>query len=329
MLRFLLLCSFVFLACTCGRGQHIDPTYNHVIAAGGLNLRAQPNTKAAVIAAIPFGGQVNIFDRCDYGRDTVGYLKDYYRVHDHGTENTEYQDQAITGNWLRVTYGQDTGFVFSAYLWYDFMSQRDETVPEPDYIMISPGGGCGGVIYDPHAYHYYGVYETDHDKLALRAIDISFLAVIEDFEALLITTDHPRDLRFILGSKRKLKTSSFSSNYLDQNARLFPLQHQHEDTITGITIAGISFDTLQPYGYPVATNLRLNSGGLKQVIALPSQPSEVFISGMGDFDGDGKTDYLLFYPSEQASSLNLYLSTAAGPGEIVRLAASEWFSCCC
>jgi hypothetical protein len=329
MLRLLFLCSFIFLVGTCGRAQNINPTYNHVIAAGGLNLRVQPNTRASVIAAIPFGDQVNVFDHCDYGRDTVGYLQDYYRVHDHGTETTQYQDQAITGNWLRVTYGKDTGFVFSAYLWYDFMLQHDDTAPEPDYIMISPGGGCGGVIYDPHAYHYYGVYEPDHGKMSLRAINISFLAVVDDFEALLITTNQPRDLRFILGSKKKLKTSSFSADYLDREARLFPLQHQGEDTIMGITIPGISFDTLQPYGYPVATNLRLNIGGQQQVIPLATQPSEVFVSGLGDFDGDGHTDYLFFYPSDQASYLNLYLSTAAGPGEIVRLAASEWFGCCC
>ncbi|MCX8211818.1 MAG: hypothetical protein OTI34_12265 [Lewinella sp.] len=211
------------------------------------------------------------------------------------------------------------------------MTQQDDTAPEPDYIMIFPGSGSGGGggIYDPHAYHYYGVYETDHGKMSLRAIDISFLAVVADFEALLITTDQPRDLRFILGSKKKLKTSSFSANYIDRYARLFPLQHPEEDTITGITIPGISFDTLQPYGYPVVTNLRLNICDQQQVIPLPTQPFEVFVFGMGDFDGDGQTDYLFFYPSDQVSSLNLYLSTAAGPGEIVRLAASEWFSCCC
>ena len=329
MLRFFFLSSFVLLVCTCVRAQHVEPSYNHVIAAGGLNLRAKPNTRGKVITVIPFGDEVNVFDRCDYGRDTVGHLKDYYRVHDHGTETTDYQDQAIMGNWLRVTYGKDTGFVFSAYLWYDFSFQRDETVPEPDYIMISPGGSCGGVVYDPYAYHYYGVYEADHGKTSLRAINISFLAVVDDFEGLLITTDQPRDLRFILGSKQKLKTSTFSANYLDEEARLFPLQYRGEDAITGVSIPGISFDTLQPYQYPVATNIRLNIGDRQQIIPLETQPSEVFTSGVGDFDGDGQTDYLLFLLSDQASTLNLFLSSAAGPGEIVRLAATEWFSCCC
>ena len=329
MLRLLQLCSFVLLLCTCVSAQNVDPSYNHVIAAGGLNLRAQPNTAASVIAAIPFGDQVNVFDPCDYGRDTLGYLKDYYRVHDHGSESDRYEDQVITGNWLRVAYGPDTGFVFSAYLWYDFTSYRDPSVPETDYVMISPGGGCGGDVYDPHAYHYYGVYQADHGQSELRAIDISFLAVVDEFEALLITTDHPRNLRFIIGSKRKLKPSTFTADYLDHPARLFPLQFPKEDSITGVTVPGISLDTIHANGNEMAAAVRFTQGTQQQTIPLDYPRYEISLAGRGDFDGDGKTDYLLLLHSEQTAFLNLYLSSAAEAGELVRLAAWEGFSCCC
>lgn len=328
MLRPLLLCSLALFFCTRALAQNIDPRYNHVIAAGGLNLRAQPSTSGAVITAIPFGAQVNIFDYCDYGIDTIGYLQDYYSVHDHATETEEYRDQAIVGRWARVAYGTDTGYVFNAYLWYNF-SYAEPSAQDSDYVIITPNGGCGGEVHDPFAYHYYGVYASEAGSTDLRPINISYLAVVDDLEALLITTGQPRDLRFIIGSKRELPPTASAAAHFQHPVHLFAVDPDTKDTLTNGAFPELTFDTIHYYDYPQAATLRHTRGDQTQVLNLNVRYYEIFLEGYGDFDGDGFRDYLLGCTSEKQYVTELYLSSAAGPGELLRVVAAEWLSCCC
>lgn len=337
MLRLLL---FILLNTSILSAQYVPLGEQCVIATSGLNLRADANTSGKVIASIPFGGSVFVFDPCDYGVDTIGRLKDYYRVHDHLDSSTTYADHHITGTWFRVAVGSDTGFVFNAYLGYCFdeeapvyrYTDSGETIPE-DYLLIYPGGGCGGEVYSPNVYNFYGVYASINDQNALRAIDISYLMVTDDLEALLITTDDNRGLRFIIASKDKLKPHKFSGEYFNAPARVHANpaahDHDHDDHLDIPLPSSITYDTAHTYGYPLIQTVTLDKEGITQLLTTQAYATEIQLNGVGDIDGDGRPDYVIGYSGEKESRVTLYLSSLAEAGEVVKEACNAWFSCCC
>ena len=96
MLRFLPL--LLLLLTTTLKAQYTIVGQQAVIATSGLNLRAAAHANSPVIVSIPFGDQVNVFDRCVYSIDTIGQLQDYYRMHDHLEDSLVYGDQPISGS---------------------------------------------------------------------------------------------------------------------------------------------------------------------------------------------------------------------------------------
>lgn len=337
MLRLLLL---VLLTTSTLTAQYISLGEQCVIATSGLNLRAAANTSGTVIASLPFGGSVKLFDPCDYGVDTIGELKDYYRVHDHLDSTASYADHKITGTWVRVAVGTDTGFVFNAYLGHCFdpdapayrYADNGEMIPE-DYLLIYPGGGCGGEIYSPNVYNFYGVYSETNTQNSLRAIDVSFLMVTDDLEALLITTDDNRGLQFIIASKDKLKPHAFSGTFFNAPAiaHADPDAHDHyHDGHLDIPLPeSITYDTTHAYGYPLIQKVSLAKGGITQLLTTQAFATEIQLNGVGDIDGDGETDYVIGFSGEKESRITLYLSSLAASGEAVKEASNAWFSCCC
>jgi len=338
MLRAFLILLLISAALS---AQNVYPGPYAVIATGGLNLREAANSNAPIVATIPFGGRVTVFDPCLYNRDTIGQLKDYYRLHDHLQDSVAFADHVITGNWCRVTYGQDTGFVFDAYLSDTFdptepafgYDQNGKRIPQ-DQVLIYPGGGCGGVVYSPSVYQFYGVYSEGANVNSLRAIDVSYLQVYDGLTYLLITTEENRNLRFIIASRQPLPPHTFSGDYFDEPAiaHADPAAfHDHgpADHIDRPLPAAITFDTTHRYGSPLIHQLKITQGGKSQVLAANEYALGIQLEGQGDMDGDGKMDYLIGYEGGNESRVTLYLSSRAGVGEMVGVAASAWFSCCC
>ncbi|MEL7163144.1 MAG: hypothetical protein AAFN92_20460, partial [Bacteroidota bacterium] len=293
-------------------------------------------------ATIPFGDRVRVFDPCNYSRDTIGQLKDYYRLHDHLSDSVAYTDHYITGRWCRVAYGQDTGFVFNVYLsdlTFDatepiFSYDNTGATTALDLLLIYPGAGCGGQIYSPSVYQFYGVYDLGDHRNELRAIEISYLGITDDLPGTLITTEDNRGLRFIIASRHPLQPHTFTGDYFEQPAFVHANpahEHNHEEHghVDRPLPAAITYDTSHHYGYPLINQVVLAVGSNRQVLEGKAFAYEIQLRGHGDIDGDGHPDYLIYYAEDMSSHVTLYLSSHAGQGELVGRATTAWFSCCC
>ncbi|MEM6770673.1 MAG: hypothetical protein AAF597_08830, partial [Bacteroidota bacterium] len=193
------------------------------------------------------------------------------------------------------------------------------------------GGDCGGMVYSPDVYTFYGVYNLGNGQNRLREIAVSYLQITDDFEATLITTDEHRGLRFIIGSKRSLKPHTFTGNYFDQPAigHANPgAEHEHEHDHPELP-AAITLDTTHQYGEPLIHQISLTQQRVTQTLLNDGYAYACQLDGTGDIDGDGRPDYLISLVGGQESQTRLYLSSARQAGQLVGKVATAWFSCCC
>lgn len=73
-------------------------------AKSGLNLRNQPNTQGAKITKVPFKGVLTVVDSIK----GISYLDTLTKDKNHPL--------LIKGNWIKVAYKNDTGYVFDGYI---------------------------------------------------------------------------------------------------------------------------------------------------------------------------------------------------------------------
>ncbi|NJC27954.1 SH3 domain-containing protein [Neolewinella antarctica] len=315
MLRYLLI---TLLFTTTLSAQNINPDRNTVVATKGLLLRAQPSANGTIVTGIPFGETVDVFDPCDYGYLTAGNLRDYHRF-DHGNGRLEYHDQTISGQWLRVRYGRDTGYVFDAYLAERFTTPTllddDANEIEPSLVMLEPGQDISASVYRPGDYHFYGVYETSPGRMALREVEINYFVASDELrDALFVSAKPARDLSFVVGSKTPLKPHTFSGRNFNAYSLIYTSYEGPERAkfgpSPGITVGEPGVDTF--------------AEGPEIFVATPGGPvalrpdnsfaEEVFYAGAGDVDGDGVQDYRLIYSSERSWRPVLFLSSFGWKG---------------
>lgn len=345
MLRFffiLLLCKATLSA------QAVDPTLHTVIATSGINLRAAASTSAEVLTAIPFGERVNVFDLCEYSRDTIGKMSDYYRMHGHLQDAAS--EAVVEGSWIQVTYGADTGFVFNAYLWHDFgiTELYNYNTGQPlDYDLIYPGAGCGAILYDPNALNFYGVYGAAETDLAVRRIEISYRTYDGDFgTSLLLTTEDSQHLRFIIVSRKALPAHEFAGSYFDVPAHYHihadiyaqDEEHEHRSLPDFIRLDTMhthyhqkqnygNRDTIIVHTRAYISEASLEMRGTKYTLFDRGIYYNFSLEGKGDLNGDGYPDYLIGLSSEMTSYVRLYFSTP--DGKSIKMVAETAFSCCC
>lgn len=80
------------------------------IASTGLNLRTEPKLSSETILKIPYFDEVQVVDENSFGSDTLNLKKN---------ENGELVSKIgnnIIGDWVKVKYENQVGYVFSAYI---------------------------------------------------------------------------------------------------------------------------------------------------------------------------------------------------------------------
>ena len=268
-----------------------NPNHNKVIAANGLNMRSKPNTKSTKLVNIPYGEKVHIIHKDHYGMDTVYTIK------------TETQEHAVYGYWQKVQYKEYSGYVHSAFLTYS-QHNWDKAVPNinEDYVLLMPGYHCASPIYNANEYFWYGFYQEqvgygeEAKKPYRKMIEVEFINVPDEYSGMGTIVKEDKDLRFIIGTKKILNEGHLENilerqffNYIDQeNIEL-------DSTIAAEGKLSIVKNEEPIHGYFDTEFFYLTEGKTTQLLNPMSQKYRIkmrqsFIQG--DFDGDGKPDYI-------------------------------------
>ncbi|OAV43577.1 SH3 domain-containing protein [Lewinella sp. 4G2] len=293
--------------------QNVNPDRNTVVATNGLLLRTAPYSGSEVITGVPFGETVDVFDPCDYGQMTATTIRNYYRYDEPG-KRAEYFPQDVSGQWVRVKYGRDTGFVFDAYLTEYFtpptVFDDDANEVEPELVLLTPGEDNHGAIYHPGKYNFYGVYDAGPGLLALRKAEVGYFTAALDFEAALLISARPaRDLLFIVGSKAPLRPHTFKAEGFTKHSLIYS-GYDGPDAPEVVSAPGLQLETpgVDTYAEGPSFSVVTDGGEIPLVPPFPYADA-VEYTGSGDIDGDGAPDYRLRYVTGEASRTVVFLSS--------------------
>lgn len=277
-----------------------------VVAVNGLNLRESPSLKSKVIASIPFLGKVQLLSESESFKDTVGTVcfLDY---------NKYTYKQYILGDWVKVQYQKQEGYVFNAYLMEEYSEELLHNV-DSQYALSFPGTNCYDNVHRNEDIRWKGVYK-DGDMYEIRDVQLEYFMSMLDMDPHYgVTTQSNDSLLFMLGAVGK----KFKNGIIEGNFRGYEMGFDlSKDSLTSESL------TLQPMEDVVY--ITITEGDQQQKVKLHSS---VFVQWKGDLDGDGKNDYI-FTIGEESRSTNLYLSSEAEEGQLVKLVASYYSGDCC
>ncbi len=327
-MKAIFICLFLlFLPLTAQlQTREIDLERNVVISTNGINLREFPNRGSKVLTAIPFGERVVILNEKSFGTETIGHYVDF----DYGYAISGYEREnkiAIKGDWIKVSYKGQRGFVFSGYLGYKSDSNnKNNTDFNREVVLLYQTTSCYTNIYPPQSYNWYGVY---HKKniYEIRPITISYY--YDDYTEpgltpFVTSTSDNRDLAFIIGSKTKMKEGRIDGTNFPGQERYF-----RDETRTNHKLLNeLSMERVESSGGQYLPYLKLKSGNKRQILNIDDDSPLQSIVWMGDLDQDGKRDYIIYYGDEE-SMMVLYLSSHAKAGQIVKPVAVYYSGYCC
>lgn len=172
-----------------------------VLAINGINLRKNPKKNGSIIKALPFGTVVEKVDYSSFFPDTINQ---------------------VIGNWIKVTFQTDTGYVFSPYIYSQIKVNLLEN--ENEILMLKEGLPGYNLNYDPRL-NYYGFYK-DSDNFYIEKIKVSIilskidgmshfsgLDCLEDFPNILVKTNKSKTSIFIFGVKDSLCTGMVNTSF--------------------------------------------------------------------------------------------------------------------
>lgn len=310
----------ILFLCTCGRAQSnwqgltINKNRNTVIATGGLNLRSEPGTGSKVIARLPFGTRVTILETKLYAPDEINRFKEYLQPN----------------GWARVEAGQHTGYVFDAYLYYGMPNPRaatNDTLPKgmnTKYQLITNAGSADG-RYDPFAYSWRGIYPRS-TGITVNTVKPTFRYFPGEVEESLdMIADGEAQPYFFIGTQKPWPTT-VRSGYLITN------DNTSDDRALASAAACASFGITvapgRPNSWASSVILTLEDGKQNQILNPGGRAgSALYLEAAGDFDGDGKTDFIISFNADgwdYTIIYTLFLSSEARPGELVRPVAMQY-----
>ena len=299
---------------------YIDHRPKIVFAQNGLNIRSKPNLNSEKIGKIPYGEKVQVIHKDHYG---------YQLLNNVITENlSKYQ---IDGVWLKIKYKKLKGYVLSTFLYPDY-GFSDQV--EPDYVILSHGLSCSYNIHNINSYNWYGLYVDDNNKSALKSISLEFYNVLDNMTNMITLVQQDKDLQYVIGSKRKLPlfkdvmlepfdSYSWRQDYID-----YPCDTTF--VLSSEIIAEYSVEHKKNYAYGDFKFYKKTPTGWQSLYPNDDKEFTLWSSILyeGDFDSDGKMDYIVTI-GEKSVDLILYLSSAAEKDEAVKHVASAGYGPCC
>lgn len=303
-------------------GSPIDKNQNLVISTNGLSIRSRPTLKSKKLGVVPFGKKVIIENDKSYGWDTIGLYKSIW-----GKSYDSENDYPITGHWVKAKYGNISGYMFSAYLYYETNGSYSD---EPEYLknlnkdfaILFPGLNCYSNINFSSKMKWYGVYQED-GIYHLKKTSVSFFRAYSELLDFGISTNDNKSLLFIIGSEKPLNEKILEGLYWKRFGDSF-YQYTDQD-FQALLKYGIQVDPAK-YGFSITLKsleksqlLNPNDAGISHAIA---------IQWVGDLDDDGKLDFILHYGEKNGQTI-LYLSSEANKNEIVKPVAAYFSGYCC
>lgn len=291
-----------------------------VIAPNGLRLRKAPGLETPVLAGIPFGDTLVLLSAESFGFEVLSLARDYgYHEYSYKDSIIHGQgDMPISGNWRLVEWHGLKGYVLDAYLAaYPCRNIRNCTTlrrerheMDRQVVLMHRGMEMQSLCFNPTCYHWYGVYAQE-GQAEIKAISIEFIAAVSEYYGDLVqclTKEH-KDLLYIIGSLNELSPRRFRATQFEMRywwtEDSTPIVSWEEDTYSW-TLAPPK-DGKHPRSLTVRRKdmpapKRLWFG---KYMDVPYRPEFV-----GDIDGDGKEDYVVYSNTEfDASVWVLYLSS--------------------
>ena len=288
-----------------------------VLARSGLKLREKPSFEAKTLALMPFLQKVKLLE--------------LPRFNEAGDLPATYTGDSIPGVWLKVRYGEKTGYAFSAWLGSTLVKMT-----EPYYLLSAQGSWCSDDSYISGQYRYYGIFRDRDGSCLRREIKPEFWVLWTGMVGpgayckLKVRGEQPL---FVLASRKVLPegpvTSTGRQGYLPGNnmGELSVLANVPES----------------PWEYAIRYVYGENDALLPQAIAKNRQSglnyrigdaddwyeTPQYLFWEADADGDGALDFILTVQREITSTLQLFLGGAAIPGNTIRAASEYTFSGCC
>lgn len=289
-----------------------------VIATGGLNMRSAPNAKASRVTAVPFGAQVSILEDSASGVLNIG---------------------KVEGCWQKVSYKQQSGYMFSPYLSREYFP-IDKNTPVHLYTQ---GAGCqNNMRYNPR-YSYRAVVREDDGSYQLKEVKLSFHVVpntiAEGAEVLIYEVEGAEQPLLVIGrakwAQEPGKITGFGRHdeicYLG-NPDFEKREEAHTTTVPGVQGYSLYYayeeeENGREYRVPYLV-LKHGPSGTEQRIG--GQGTENYCYDLlvwaGDLDGDGEADFVL--ESEKYYAY-LYLSSDAKKGQLLKRVAAFMGGYCC
>lgn len=301
-----------------GQNHSLDNKQYKVISLDGLNMRMNPHIESVILHALPFGEQVELLEA-----EGFGSLQLPSRTLHHADLTSSV---AFNGDWWKVKYREQEGFVFSGFLRpaNDWNSGANFPGINMDFHLLFTGYNCFNNVPPHNRFHWYGLYRVEKNAYEFRVVEPRFFFRYEDLGSQIITILEDQELLFIIGSLKPFKQLA-SDQLLVETAPKPPVQ----DWLDHHFPQSLQLENGTPE-VPWEARLFVQRGEKRQCLnpeaSLVDAPRRILWNG--DLDGDQQDDYVIQY-GEKWSHTVLYLSTVAADGEIVRPVAVYYSGYCC
>ncbi len=296
---------------------NFNPSQNTVIAVSGLNLRTKPYSAGKIINKIPFGDQVEIIEDAPMVPDTLTSDYKYY----YGQSS---YSPRLSGNWVKVRYDGEEGYVFSAYLFYDW--NYDNTFNKQTALLFE-GSNCYENLHYRPDWHWYGVYQ-EGSATVLKKVKLSFFTEETELGAFLsIVTDIDAPSMFLFGTPYAYQSDRLLfSEYLGYEQPIYIGDSTNVELLekASLEIKQISNNRYDTELYAVGRK------GIRQKLsgAQTEFGPMTNLLWYGDLDGDGKMDYIIDF-GEKAAHTVLFLSGKSEQGQLVKPVGVYYSGYCC
>ena len=278
-----------------------------VIATGGLNLRENPTLDGKVLATIPYLEKVAVLDEAVSQTDTVGIVN-------YGDSESNFYQDHVVGEWVKVKHQNYEGYVFNAYLMQEYLDEPSQG-KEDQYAISFDGVNCVENIHRNKNLKWKGVFK-DRDQFEIRDIRLEYyMSQHDEYGAWCGTvTKANKSPLFMIGAVGdQFKNGPVEGTYYE-NGWIFDYSSD-SSTVENLTLHVLENEAI----------LTITEGRQQQKL---NASYGIHIVWKGDLDGDGKNDYI-FTLGEESSNTTLYLSTEASEDQLISPVATYYSGDCC